>query len=116
MVIIKLPTKFSEEDRVLALVQREEVLFNVGKPVKNLKDFGASDDFFTQFGPPEGEHRRKDGVGNKLLIVHELVACEGWHSIKEQSGRGAEIPDRQWVESLIHLREEEKTSYSSRNC
>ncbi len=58
---------------------------------------------FTEVRPFEGDHADVDGVGDKGLVVHELVGGEGGYCVEEELSSLFEVPDGHAVQALVHL-------------
>ena len=56
---------------------------------------------FTEVRPFEGDHADVDGVGDKGLIVHELVGSEGGDCVEEELSSLFEVPDGHAVQALV---------------
>lgn len=58
---------------------------------------------FTEVRPFEGDHADIDGVGDKGLVVHELVGGEGGDRVEEELRSLFEVPDGHTVQALVDL-------------
>lgn len=58
---------------------------------------------FTEVGTFEGDHAHVHRVGDKRLVVHQLVWSEGGDRVQEQLGSLFEVPDGHAVQALVHL-------------
>ena len=58
---------------------------------------------FTEVRPFEGNHADVDSVGNKGLVVHELVGGEGGDCVKEELSSLLKVPDGHTVQALVDL-------------
>lgn len=58
---------------------------------------------FTKVGTLEGNHAHVDCIGDKSLVVHELVRREGGNGVEEELGGLLEIPDGNAVQTLVDL-------------
>ena len=58
---------------------------------------------FTEVRPLEGDHADVDGVGDKGLVVHELVGGEGGDGVEEELSSLFEVPDDHTVQALVDL-------------
>lgn len=56
-----------------------------------------------EVGPLEGDHADVNCVGDKRLVVHELVGGEGGDGVEEELGGLLEIPDGHAVQTLVDL-------------
>lgn len=57
----------------------------------------------TEVGPLEGDHADVNCVGDKRLVVHELVGGERGDRVEEELGSLLEVPDGHAVETLVDL-------------
>lgn len=58
---------------------------------------------FAEVGPFEGDHADVDCVGDKRLVVHELVGGERGDGVEEELGGLFEVPDGHAVQALVDL-------------
>lgn len=56
---------------------------------------------FTEIRPFEGNHTDVDCVGDKGLVVHELIRGEGGDCVKEELSSLFEVPDGHTVQALV---------------
>lgn len=56
-----------------------------------------------EVGSLEGDHADVDGVGDKRLVVHELVGGERGDGVEEKLGGLLEVPDGHAVQALVDL-------------
>lgn len=56
-----------------------------------------------EVGPLEGDHADVNGVGDKRLVVHELVGGERGDGVEEELGGLLEVPDGHAVQTLVDL-------------
>lgn len=56
-----------------------------------------------EVGSLEGDHADVDCVGDKSLVVHELVGGEGGDGVEEELGGLLEVPDGHAVQTLVDL-------------
>ena len=57
----------------------------------------------TEIRPLEGDHADVNGVGDKCLVVHELVGGEGGDRVEEELSSLLEVPDGHTVKTLVDL-------------
>lgn len=55
----------------------------------------------TEVGPLEGNHADIDCVGDKGLVVHELIRGEGGDCVEEELSSLFEVPDGHTVQALV---------------
>lgn len=58
---------------------------------------------FAEVRPFEGDHADVDGVGDKGLVVHELIGGEGGDCVEEELSSLFEVPDGYTVQALVDL-------------
>lgn len=58
---------------------------------------------FTKVGPFEGDHAHVNRVGDKSLVVHQLVWSESGDCVEEQLRCLFEVPDGHTVQALVHF-------------
>lgn len=56
-----------------------------------------------EVGSLEGDHADVNCVGDKRLVVHELVGGEGGDGVEEELGGLLEVPDGHAVQTLVDL-------------
>lgn len=57
----------------------------------------------TEVGPLEGDHADVNCVGDKRLVVHQLVGGERGDGVEEELGGLLEVPDGHAVQTLVDL-------------
>lgn len=58
---------------------------------------------FAEVGPFQGDHADVNCVGDKRLVVHELVRGEGGDGVQKKLGGLLEVPDGHAVQTLVDL-------------
>lgn len=66
-----------------------------------LKHMRSVSYLLTEVGPLEGNHADIDRVGDKGLVVHELIGGEGGDCVEEELSSLFEVPDGHTVQALV---------------
>ena len=88
---------------ILTVIERLQVLLQVGNVPDHTQDVAGVDDFgFDRFAVL-GHQRHHHGVKDELSVVHEFHAGERGNGRDQQVRRLLEIQDNQAVDALVDL-------------